>query len=106
MQAIPAFSMFITPFSWIAASDHFYCRQMRAEYVRHKVEEGVEAEKTDAVEGEPSSLNRATWDYDTVALFHEIDGDGNGEIDLSELREVLDKVCGGCWGDWGRGCQA
>ena len=65
---------------------------MRAEYVRHKVEGAAEDRKDESTE--PSELNRATWDYDTLALFHEIDGDGNGEIDLSELREVLDKVCG------------
>ena len=64
---IPAFSMFITQFSWINAADHFTCRQVRSGGSKYAV--------------------------DPLSLFEVADSDGNGEIDPEELRVVLDGVC-------------
>ena len=75
-NAIPAYAMFIKPFSWIGIADHFYCREMR-------------------VEGDECEEDSEKWvaNAHVESLFHEIDGDGDGELSLDELRAVLDKVC-------------
>ena len=64
---IPAFSMFIAPFSWINAADHFTCRQVRS--------------------------GGSEYAVDPLSLFGDADADGNGEICLEELRAVVDGVC-------------